>query len=134
MRLIQANKVSQELVHEFLENNQQIKIENILQSGYIVEINHKICGCFILEHIEEGLYVLQQLYITKTEAVKIPILFEGILVMAKEQKAKRVFVNSHKLMIDIILEALQFHPQKDCRFLDKYAKSDGKWWSYTVSE
>ena len=133
IRLIQASRVSQELVSEFLQNNQQIEIGSILKLGYLVEINNKISGCFILDEIEDGLYWLKQLYITKTEAIKIPALVEAILVLARQQNAVKVYVNSHKLMIDIILESLQFHPQEDSKFLERYYVSEGKWWVYNVS-
>lgn len=133
MKLIKASKLPLELVNVFLESNQQINKEHVLQSGYIIEVNHKICGCFVLEHIEKGLYVLQQFFVTTTDAMKIPVLVESILLLAKQKGASEIFVHSHKLMIDMILEALQFHPQECCGFLDKYTKNEGKWWSYAIS-
>src|SRR5699024_1261056 len=99
-----------------------------------VKLSNKIIGCFILERIENGRYWLKQLYITKTEAVTLPILVEAILTLAKQQQATEVFVNSHKLMVDIILETLQFRPQVESPFLEKCVKSEGKWWCYVIME
>lgn len=109
-------------------------MEDILQIGYLVEINDQIRGCFILDEIKEGLYWLKKLYVTKTATIKIPILVEAILVLAKQKNAKKVYVNSHKLMMDIILESLNFHPQENNELLNKYDKGVGKWWEYSVSE
>lgn len=132
MRVIRASELPKEKVSNFLENHQQINSDDMLQSGYVIEIQGQICGCFLLKHIEKGLYILRRFYITKTEALKIPIFIESIILLAKQKKATAIFVQSHKLMIDIILEALQFHPQGESDFLDKYTKNDGKWWSYAL--
>lgn len=133
MKLMRANEVPEGLVNNFLENNPQVNKQSILQSGYVVEMNDNICGCFVLKHIKNGIYVLRQLFVTATSAINIPIFIESILQLAAQMKAREIFVHSHKLMIDIILEALQFHPQEDCSFLDKYTKNEGKWWSYAIS-
>lgn len=133
MRLMKASNLPQKRVHDFLESNQQVNQAYITQSGYLIEMNHDICGCFVLEHIKDGLYVLRHFFLTVTDALKIPILVEAILQLATEKKATKVFVHSHKLMVDMILEALQFRPQENSDFLDKYSQYDGKWWSYTIS-
>lgn len=132
MKLIRANRASPKKVDEFLKNNQQIKRNSLLESGYIVETNHRITGCFTLEPIEEGMYWLKQLYITRTEAIKLPILFESILALALEKEAKQVFVKSHKLMLDIILESLQFKLQKESPIDQSNDDDNGKWWSYHI--
>ena len=133
MKLIRTNHAAKELVEHFLMNNPEINKATLLANGYVVKVENKIAGCFILERLEDRLYWLKQLYITKAEAVKLPLLVESILALAKEQHAEEVFVNSHQIMVDIILEALQFHPQKDLTILDKHFTSEGKWWTYRIT-
>src|SRR5690625_1457833 len=108
MKLIRANQASEKLIDKFLKNNEEINKHTLMESGYVVEINNRITGCFNLELIDDGLYWLKQLYITRSDAIKLPVLVETILALAKQKKAKKVFVKSHKLMLDIILNSLQF--------------------------
>ena len=133
MRLIRANQVSVEKMEEFLMHNENVKKDGLMKHGYVMELNGKIEGCFVLEEMDNEMYWLKQLYITKNEAARLPVLLESILVLAKEQHAKTVYVHSHQPVVDIILDALQFHPQKEDSFVDKYEKQEGNWWSYQVS-
>lgn len=134
MKIIKASKFPEKYIHEFLKNAHQIQVENILKAGYILEVNHTISGCFILEKMTENIYELKQFYLISTEAIKIPTLFEAVLTIAKEKSAKQVFVHSHKLMTDIILKSLNFYPHETPTFVKKSAENDGKWWSYTISD
>ncbi|MEC5424455.1 hypothetical protein QGM71_13225 [Virgibacillus sp. C22-A2] len=133
MKLIPAIQATEEQINSFLKNNDNVNKHSLIEKGYVVEINQKIEGCFILEAMEEGVYWLKQLYITKSEAAKLPILLESILTLAKQQQAKLIYVHSHQPVVDILLEALQFHPQKERVFVDKYDVNEGSWWSYSVS-
>lgn len=133
MNLIRANQVSVEKMEAFLMNNENVKKDGLMKHGYVVELNDKIEGCFVLEEMDNEMYWLKQLYITKNEAAKLPVLLESILVLAKEQHAKKVYVHSHQPVVDIILDALQFHPQKGKLFVDKHTNQEGNWWSYQVS-
>ncbi|PAV31371.1 hypothetical protein CIL05_01580 [Virgibacillus profundi] len=133
MKLIPAYQASENQIDQFLHKNQNVEKDSLLQMGYVVEIQDQIEGCFILEAMDEGVYWLKQLYITKSEAAKLPILLESILTLAKKQQAKRVYVHSHQPVVDILLEALQFRPQKEKVFVDKYNADQGSWWSYSVS-
>lgn len=133
MNLIPAYHASKEDLASFLEKNPHIQKETFLNSGYAVEINGEIEGCFNLNQMESGVYWLKQLYITKAEAAKLPVLIESILALAKNQQAKVIHVHSHQPMVDILLEALQFHLQKEMLFKDKYPVNNGNWWSYSVS-
>ncbi|CDQ38288.1 MULTISPECIES: GNAT family N-acetyltransferase [Virgibacillus] len=133
MNLIPADKAEEGKIDKFLENNPNVKRQSLLCKGYVVELKGQIEGCFILEEMEEGTYWLKQLYITQSEAAILPVLLEAILMMAKQQHAQRVYVHSHQPVVDILLEALQFHPQKERVFVDKYDKSEGNWWLYHVS-
>lgn len=133
VKLIRANRAEHHKIDEFLRNNQQIKKCSLIEFGYIVETNHKVTGCFTLEPVEGDIYWLKQLYITRTEAIKLPILFESILAIAVNIGAKKVFVRSHKLMLDLILESLQFQlenigPIEEPNIDD----SSHKWWSYQI--
>ncbi|MBU5267980.1 hypothetical protein [Virgibacillus proomii] len=133
MNLIQANKASRERLEQFLQTNPNVNKHSLFQYGYVVEMRGNIEGCFTLEEIEEGTYWLKQLYITQSEAAILPVLLEAILTMAKQKHAQRVYVHSHQPVVDILLEALQFHPQKERVSVNNYDKSNGNWWLYHVS-
>jgi N-acetylglutamate synthase-like GNAT family acetyltransferase len=133
MNLIRANQVSVEKMEAFLLNNENVKKDGLMRHGYVVELNGNIEGCFVLEEIDDEMYWLKQLYITQQEAAKLPVLLESILVLAKEKDAKTVYVHSHQPIVDIILDALQFHPQKEKLIVDKHTNHEGNWWSYQVS-
>lgn len=132
MKIIKASQFPEENISEFLKSAHQIEVENILHSGYMLEVNDEISGCFILEKMADKIYELKKFYLVSTEAIKIPTLFEEVLSIAKEIGAKQVFVHSHKLMTDIILESLNFYPQTDEPIINIGTKNSGKWWSYTI--
>jgi N-acetylglutamate synthase-like GNAT family acetyltransferase len=134
MKLIPASKLPEKKVLEFLKSAPQIKFRSLLQSGYVLEINHTIRGCFNLEKITGNIYELKQFYVTTTEDIEILQLFDMIIALAKKTGAKQIWVNSHKLMIDILLERLQFYPQTGQEQFKKHVKSSGKWWSYTIPD
>lgn len=134
MKIIKASQLPEKYIREFLKSAHQIKVETILQSGYMLEVNDKITGCFVLEKMADRIYELKNFYLISTEAIKIPTLFEAILSIVKENGAKEVFVNSQKLMIDIILQSLNFYPQADPTFSEKEGKRGGQWWSYTIPD
>lgn len=134
MNIIPANKAQEEQLQEFFTRNENLDKDGLMEKGFVVEINSKIEGCFLLDQMDEkDVYWLKQLYITRTEANKLPVLIESILTIAKTMEAKRVYVHSHQPVVDILLEALQFHPQTDTSFVDKYPLKRGNWWTYNVS-
>lgn len=133
MKLVRANRAPEKLIDDFLKNNEEIRRNSLLESGYVVKINGRITGCFSLEPIDDEQYWLKQLYITRTEAVKLPILVEAILALALQKKAKKVFVKSHKLMLDILLKSLQFQHEKEAPIHDINENDHSKWWSYHIS-
>ncbi|RDW22276.1 hypothetical protein CWR48_00790 [Oceanobacillus arenosus] len=132
MRVILARHAEEGKLKKFFEQNISLDSKAILTSGYVVENHSEIEGCFTLDPVEQDDYWLKQLYITKSAANKLPFLLETILVMAKEKRAKSVYVNSHQPVVDILLDALQFHRQNNTPFVDKHPISKGKWWSYQV--
>lgn len=101
--------------------------------GYIVEIDGEIEASFILDELDSGALWLKQLYITQTEAAKLPILLETILQLARSQEAKTVYVHSHQPVVDILLEALQFTIENNLTVFPKKPVMIGNWWSYHVS-
>ncbi|WP_249869333.1 hypothetical protein [Oceanobacillus saliphilus] len=133
MKIILAKEASYVQLEEFFGKNANVDKQSVYHHGYVVEINNKIEGCFILDDVKADIFWLKQLYITQSEAGRLPILLEAILTLAKQRHAKSVYVHSHQPVVDILLEALQFHPQKESMFEDKYPVTKGSWWAYNVS-
>lgn len=133
MNLIRAKYAPEAQVNQFIDQNKDINHMALLTDGYVIAVNDHLIGCFILEPLTKKVYWLKQLHIVNTEALKLPVLVEAILGVAKELQAQKVFVNSHQTMLDMLLETLQFYPQAHCELLDKYPVNVGKWWSYQVS-
>ncbi|TFJ93372.1 GNAT family N-acetyltransferase [Lentibacillus salicampi] len=133
MELIAANHVTEEKLERFLESNKDVKRNILLEKGYVVELNATIEGCFVIDTVDQDHYWLKQLYVTKNAASSLPVLLESILTLAKEKQAKQLFVHSHQPMVDVLLEALQFYPQKENTFVTNYPNNKGNWWTYNVS-
>ncbi len=133
LKLILAKNMSYEQLETFFTKNPNVDKNSVFEKGYVVEMNNMVEGCFILDQVEEGIYWLKQLYITQSEAGKLPFLLEAILVLAKERNAKSVYVHSHQPVVDLLLEALQFYPQTTSLFEKKYPVKSGNWWAYNVS-
>lgn len=136
MKFIQASQVNKQRLEQFLKNNHQIEMHSLLKTGYVVEYNEKIIGCFELQSIDNGAYWLKQLYIIRNEAVKLPVLLEFILVFAKQREAKVVYAHSEQPVTDLLLESLHFSlqpEQSEQHFqLQKTISRKGHWWSYKV--
>ncbi|WP_010531570.1 hypothetical protein [Lentibacillus jeotgali] len=133
MELIAANRAISEKLETFLENNKDVKRDLLLEKGYVVEFNGTIEGCFVIDSVDEDIYWLKQLYVTKSAATSLPVLLESILALAKEKQARQLFVHSHQPMVDVLLEALQFSPQKENAFVANHPDNKGNWWTYNVS-
>ncbi|GGA64212.1 hypothetical protein [Ornithinibacillus halotolerans] len=133
MKLIAANEVEQERMEAFLKTTDQVDYESLIKEGYVVEIGDDIKGCFVLSTVEEGVYWLKQLYIAKEAAQNLPVLLETIIVFSKTKQAKKLYVHSHQPVVDILLGALQFHPQKEALLVNKMNRKGGNWWAYEVS-
>lgn len=132
MKCIPASDVQLNELEDFLKCNQQIKQESLIRNGYIVVSNDKIIGCFELEMMDLGHYWLRQLYIIKSEAVKLPGLLEYILLFAKEKQAKMIYAHSEQPVTDLLLSSLCFSLQNENKVIAKL-KDKGHWWSYKVS-
>jgi len=133
MDIIPVNVVPEEELHEFLVKNKHVKKESLLDYGYVVKINQTIEGCFVLDPLEEDAYWLKQLYITQTEANRLPFLLETILTLAKQKQMKNVYVHSHQPVVDLLLEALQFYRKEEAVLVDNPPANKGHWWAYNVS-
>ncbi|HLS36214.1 MAG TPA: hypothetical protein VK061_08250 [Bacillota bacterium] len=133
MILMKANEVDTNELTSFFENNEAIDKEAVKKEGYIVTNNNHIIGCFILKRIEQNNFWLKQLFITKAEANTLPTLLQLILQLAKAKAAHEVYVHSHQLMVDLLLQSLQFHPQERSELLKSLPRQKGIWWSYKIS-
>ncbi len=133
MKLLLASDVTEERMDTFLATTDQVNKEDLVNGGYVVEIGEEIKGCFVLSTVEDGVFWLKQLYIAKESAQKLPVLLETIIVLAKTKEAKKVYVHSHQPVVDILLDALQFHPQKEALNVINPARKEGNWWAYEVS-
>ncbi|WP_026907729.1 hypothetical protein [Paucisalibacillus globulus] len=133
MRLLIAREVAEDKITEFLNTTDQVDRKSLLQDGYVVEIGDAIKGCFVLSTVEDDVFWLKQLYISKEAAQSLPVLLELIIVLAKSKEAKKVYVHSHQPVVDILLGALQFHPQKEALNVNNLRQKQGNWWAYEVS-
>lgn len=133
MQLLRTQSASKDQVEDFLLKNIEIDREDLISKGYIVRMDNRIIGCFILDQLKDRLYWLRQLYIMKEETMKLPLVIEAILVLAKDKEATQVFVNSHQVMLDIILNALTFYPAPYPLSDQKDIESKGKWWAYDLN-
>ncbi|WP_047980890.1 GNAT family N-acetyltransferase [Ornithinibacillus contaminans] len=133
MKLTIASEASENKIDEFLRTTNQVDKDSLLKEGYVVEIDEQIKGCFVLSNVEGRVYWLKQLYIAKESAQILPVLLETIIVLAKGKEAKKIYVHSHQPVVDILLNALQFHRQKDALELRNVARKEGNWWAYDVS-
>src|SRR5699024_8697446 len=134
MKCIQASQIEQTVLEHFLQNNLQIQKASLLKRGYVVEHKGKIIGCFELDVMEEAVYWLRQLYIIQSEAAKLPMLLEYILVFAKQKNATSIYAHSEQPVTDLLLQSLQFSLQTEkIDTLEKRDLKKGNWWTYKVS-
>lgn len=133
MELIKATDAIYEELNAFLMKNEKIDGRTLANHGYVIRNGGQIIGCFVLEMQGEADSWLKQLYIEKEFAGRLPILMETILQLAKQQQAKSVYVHSHQPVLDILLEALQFHPQEEADLSVDQPCRPGNLWTYQVS-
>ncbi|MFZ3578596.1 hypothetical protein [Virgibacillus sp. DJP39] len=133
MELILAKDVSHTRLDQFLNNNPDVDKSLITDKGYVVQIDEQIEGCFILDSMEDGVHWLKKLHVTSRAAQGLPVIIEAILTIAKENHATCVYVHSQQPLVDILLESLQFRPQKGEEHSNIPVKSNGSWWTYEVS-
>src|SRR5699024_12599377 len=99
MELIAANQATKEKLETFLENNKDVERDLLLEKGQVVEFNGMVEGCFVIDSIDEAIYWLKQLYVTKNAAASLHVLFDSILTLANAKQAKQIFVYSQQPMV-----------------------------------
>lgn len=133
MNLIKAEYAEERVLDSFLDKNKAINRRAIKNFGYVVMKDEEIIGCFILQALKSNRFWLKQLFITKQEAMNLPVLLEEILELAEHNYAKEVYVHSHQPMVDWLLQSLQFHPKEDILELGSIAREKGRWWAYEIT-
>ena len=133
MELILAKNVSHARLDPFLENNPDVDKSLLIEKGYVVQIDEQIEGCFVVDEMDDGAHWLKKLHVTQQAAQGLPVIIEAILTIAKENRASCVYVHSQQPLVDILLESLQFHPQKHEETVSISTNSKGNWWAYDVS-
>ncbi len=133
MKFIQASHIAKQRLEEFIQHNQHIDIHTLLETGYVVEHQDKIIGCFSLDGIGDDAYWLKQLYVIRHEAVKLPVIVETILTIAKEKQAKVIYAHSEQPVTDLLLESLSFSLQPKTENMNQHQlHKKGHWWTYSV--
>src|SRR5699024_7381586 len=125
MKIMAAEHATIDKIETFLDTTHEINKEGLLHDGYVVEIDEKIKGCFVLSIIEDDVYWLKQLYYAEVPAAHHTVLLESILQITKGKQARKLYVHSHQTVVDIIHEALQFNPQAKKELSEKLGKREG---------
>ncbi|MCF3942747.1 hypothetical protein [Oceanobacillus alkalisoli] len=133
MKVMPVKHATYEQLDEFLSRNERLDKPLLFDKGFVVEIGGQIEASFILDELDSGGCWLKQLYITQSHAAKLPILLETILQIARKQEAGTVYVHSHQPVVDILLESLDFQPEKNKQIIPERPIKSGCWWSYQVS-
>lgn len=133
MKIMPTRQTPIDKLDDFLQTAENFNREGLLEDGYVVEIDEEIKGCFVLTTMEDDVYWLKQLYITKESANHLPVLLETILQMTKGKDARKLYVQSHQPVVDLLLQALQFYPQRNEQIHRSQGKEQGNWWAYEVS-
>lgn len=133
MKMVQASGADPKKVEHFLMKNEAINAEQLLEKGFVVEIDDAIKGCFVIEPLDQETYWLRQLYMTQEEIIALPLIIESIVHRAQERNIKNIYVHSHQQVVDELLETLEFYPQTAPKSVDKGKVQQGKWWAYAIS-
>lgn len=133
MKMVQARVADPKKVEHFLMKNEAINAEQLLENGFVVEIDDAIKGCFVIEPLDQETYWLRQLYMTQEEILALPLIIESIVQRAQERNIKNIYVHSHQQVVDELLETLEFYPQTAPKPVDKDTFNKGNWWVYAVS-
>lgn len=128
MQFMKASVVDKHKLHDFLNSNGLIELQEFSQHGYIVEQEGKIIGCFELASVDEVTYWLKKLFIIRSEALQLPRVLEFILQFAIQKNAKAIHARSNQPVTDLLLESLCFSLQSRGN-----VAGEGKWWTYHVS-
>lgn len=132
MKMIEARTADREKVDLFLLNNEAINAEQLLDSGFVIEINDRIAGCYVIESVDEETDWLKQLYMNQDEIFSLPLLIETIIQRSKQRGVATIYVHSHQRVVDHLLSTLHFYPQNDPVHVHHGSKAGGTWWAYTI--
>lgn len=132
MKMIEARAADRKKVNHFLLNNESINAEQLLDKGFVVEMNDAITGCYVIESIDKQTYWLKQLYMNQEEIFSLPLLIEAIIKRAEQQEVTKIYVHSHQQVVDQLLHTLEFYPQEDPVHVHQGQISGGRWWAYEV--
>lgn len=134
MKLAKAETVQGPLLESFMKTATSLDKAHLVKEGYVIQTNDCIKGCFILTHVSDDDYWLKQLFIHPEITQNLPVLLETIILMTRELKGHKLYLFSHQILLDIILEALYFEETADLpKNLANIQKRSGKWWHYTVT-
>lgn len=132
MELIEAKVADQQKVQQFLMTNERIQSDQLMDKGFVVEINEDIKGCFIIDYIDRETYWLRQLYMNQGEMFSLPFVIDSIIQRGKEKGIRRVYVYSHQQVVDELLSTLEFYPQSAPQHIKSGVTQQGNWWAYTI--
>lgn len=133
MKMVHAREADQQQVEHFLMNNEAINGEQLMKKGFVVQVDNSIKGCFVIERIDQETYWLRQLYMNKEEVISLPLIMDSIIVQAREDNIKRIFVHSHQQVVDELLSTLEFYPQTAPLQVHEGVIQKGKWWAYAIN-
>ncbi|HEY4600790.1 MAG TPA: hypothetical protein VIG73_05875 [Cerasibacillus sp.] len=135
MKLAKAHTVQGPLLESFIKTATSLDKGHLIKEGYVIQTNDCIKGCFILTQVSDEDYWLKQLFIHPEMTRNLPILLETIIMMTRELNGRKLYIHSHQVLLDIILDALYFEKTRDIpSALENIQKQSGKWWHYcTIS-
>ncbi len=133
MKMVQARVADPKKVEHFLMNNEAINGEQLLEKGFVVEVDDAIKGCFVIEPVDQETYWLRQLYMNQEEVISLPLIIESIIQQAQARDVKKIYVNSHQQPVDDLLKSLQFYPQTAPAHVYEGIIKQGKWWVYAIN-
>lgn len=134
MRIVQASKINKRKLSVFLKENEGVNDTLLSDYGYVVLSNQHIIGCFQLSPIEKEIFWLNQLYVTRNKAGKLPVLLQLIIMLVESQEVKALYAHSEQPITDLLLQSVSFsqHIAHE-ELLSRIVKHKGQWWSYYVS-
>jgi len=111
--------------------------EKLYEHGYYVEINRERKGFFALEPVEGESFWLKSLYLQPgVEPGVILSIFELVEAHAKEQGIPNIYVYSHQVGLDTLLQSQQYTQLSDEDTPDSLKAQqgdEGRWWGYQVN-
>lgn len=134
MKLAKAHTVQGPLLESFIKTATSLDKSHLIKEGYVIQSNDCIKGCFILTQVSDEDYWLKQLFIHPEMTRNLPVLLETIMLMTRELHGRKLYIHSHQVLLNIILEALYFRETDSIpQSLENIQKQSGTWWYCTIS-